>query len=369
VEIVLQACKAVAEAHALGIVHRDIKPSNLFLTRRSDGSRRVVLLDFGISKRAVPAGEGGFAPELTRAQLVAGSPFYMSPEQVRGLAHTDSRTDIWSLGVVLYELLTCRRPFDGEEHGAICAQIAADAPAPPCAYRPDLPTGLDAVVLRCLEKSPERRFSGVDEFMLALLPFGRAGASSVIGTMAQLPGSKTLVLADSRGVMGGTVVDAECSSGGAPATHVAISSTSAAWRAPRIVSFKRASALALVMMTIGVPAFGALVLGSSGPNARAREASVELPAPVPHLPDPGEAPWSGPLPVPDRQTGVALEAATSRREHPPPPKTLRMGDAGRAGAIAGVISTVKAAPRQIEASPQPPPPLPPEPRPDPLSAE
>jgi len=153
VEYVLQACEALAEAHAAGLVHRDIKPSNLFLTRRSDGSPLIKLLDFGIAKAT-----GAFERSLTTTGTSMGSPSYMSPEQIRNSKDVDPRSDIWSLGATLHELLTGEPPFQGTSFSALCAAIIADSPARLCDARPDAPRSLEAVILRCLEKDPARRF-------------------------------------------------------------------------------------------------------------------------------------------------------------------------------------------------------------------
>src|SRR5438105_6241851 len=110
VECVLQACEALAEAHAMGIVHRDIKPANLFLTSRPDGSPCVKILDFGISKVKTPDSQG-----MTKTQGMMGSPLYMSPEQLTSAKDVDHRADVYALGVVLYELLTGKQPYDAED--------------------------------------------------------------------------------------------------------------------------------------------------------------------------------------------------------------------------------------------------------------
>jgi eukaryotic-like serine/threonine-protein kinase len=164
VELVLQACEALAEAHALGIVHRDIKPSNLFVTRRPGGSALLKVLDFGISK--APASTE-LDTDLTSTQAVLGTPAYMSPEQMRASKHVDARTDIWALGVVLYELLNGRRPFPGRAYSELCLQVGMD-PTP--AMVAELPPGLEAAVARCLEKEPGRRFGNVAELAAALAP-------------------------------------------------------------------------------------------------------------------------------------------------------------------------------------------------------
>jgi serine/threonine-protein kinase len=142
-DYVLQACEAMAEAHKSGIVHRDLKPSNLFLAERKDGPKIVKVLDFGISKFSADSpvvGKEGAA--LTATRTMMGSPLYMSPEQVRSAKNVDRRSDIWSLGVILYELLSGRLPFEGDNPGAICAMIVADAPVPLRWMKKDLPEAL-----------------------------------------------------------------------------------------------------------------------------------------------------------------------------------------------------------------------------------
>jgi serine/threonine-protein kinase len=134
VDYVLQACEALAEAHCIGIIHRDLKPSNLFIIRRSDGSICVKLLDFGISKVVGLVGSGGDMG-MTRTAAVMGSPLYMSPEQMESSRNVDARTDIWAAGVILYELLSGRPPFEGDTLPEICVKIATH-PLPPIRPRP-----------------------------------------------------------------------------------------------------------------------------------------------------------------------------------------------------------------------------------------
>jgi serine/threonine protein kinase len=175
VDYVLQACEALAEAHALGIVHRDLKPANLFLTTLADGSPCVKVLDFGISKVTNPAASG---PDLgmTKTQAVMGSPLYMSPEQMASSRDVDGRADIWAMGTILYELVTGRVPFNADTMPQLCAMILQYPPDPPQSIRPDMPEGLTQVMLRCLEKDRNRRFGNVAELAHALVPFGSRAA-------------------------------------------------------------------------------------------------------------------------------------------------------------------------------------------------
>lgn len=164
IELMLQATEALAEAHSIGIVHRDIKPTNLFITWRPDGSPLLKVLDFGISKSPM-----GADLSLTQTQSLLGTPAYMSPEQMRSARAVDARTDIWSLGTVLYEVLEGHRPFEAESFSEMCVKVAVDAPTPMVA----VPAQLADVVYRCLAKAPEQRFANVAEMAAGLVPFTR----------------------------------------------------------------------------------------------------------------------------------------------------------------------------------------------------
>jgi serine/threonine protein kinase len=170
VDYVVQACDAVAEAHASGIVHRDLKSANLFLTRRADGAPLVKVLDFGLSKVDRTPSQAS----LTADDHVVGSPHFMSPEQMRSSREADARSDIWSLGVVLYTLLAGRVPFPGTYLTEVCSAVLAGSPPALDAVRPEVPAELAAVIARCLELEPEDRFQSVGELVAALAPFGRA---------------------------------------------------------------------------------------------------------------------------------------------------------------------------------------------------
>lgn len=161
-----QACDAIAEAHANGVIHRDLKPGNLFLTRRSDGRELIKVLDFGISKIEGPSDQ-----DTTRTGTMMGSPKFMAPEQMVSMHDVDSRADLWSLGAILYNLLTGIAPFMAQSTPQVCALVLGSEPVPPSVHRADIPAELEAIVLRCLQKNPAKRFSTAIELRGALAPF------------------------------------------------------------------------------------------------------------------------------------------------------------------------------------------------------
>ena len=191
-DYILQACEAIAEAHARGIIHRDLKPQNLFVTRRVGGEPLLKVLDFGISRSA----ESGLSP-LTQLTGFVGSPVYTAPEQLRASKDVDGRSDIWSLGVVLQELTTKRLPFEGETVPELTLHINDEAPRSPLLDRPDLPPGFVRIIERCLQKEPAKRFANVADLALALEAFASptslglaARASATLGRV-QLAGAAT----------------------------------------------------------------------------------------------------------------------------------------------------------------------------------
>jgi serine/threonine protein kinase len=153
----LQLCAALEEAHAQNLVHRDITPSNVFLVVRPGHATQVKLLDFGLAK----ALDGTPTDHVTESGMVIGSPAYMSPEQLRGGSVT-SASDIWSMGVLFYEMLSGSRPFRGDRNPAVLAAIAADPPIPIHEVVPDVPPAVARIVGRCLRKSTAERFTTVE---------------------------------------------------------------------------------------------------------------------------------------------------------------------------------------------------------------
>jgi serine/threonine-protein kinase len=164
-----QACLGLAEAHAAHIVHRDLKPGNLFLTRRADGSPLIKILDFGVAKAPSDADL-----KLTGTSNVVGSPGFMSPEQFRSSKTVDGRTDVWSLGVILYKLVSGRLPFKADGFAEFALAITRDA-MPPLS---EAPPAFAAVVARCLEKDATKRYPDVLALAEALAPFAASARSS-----------------------------------------------------------------------------------------------------------------------------------------------------------------------------------------------
>ncbi len=187
-DYLLQALEALAHAHAVGLVHRDIKPANLFLACRPDGGNILKMLDFGISKavRATPA------QKALTGHAVLGSPAYMSPEQLRNAKDIDARADIWSIGVVAYELLTGKTPFDGDGVGEIFAAILERDPAPvhtisthpPRPVR--LPPEISTIVATCLKRKPEDRWPDAAALARALKPFGTGAFAPAVERSEQV---------------------------------------------------------------------------------------------------------------------------------------------------------------------------------------
>ncbi len=170
---IIQTCEAIAEAHSLGVVHRDLKPANLFITSGESGFAQVKVLDFGISKSPLSVSQGPDPREqsLTRATDVFGSPQYMSPEQLLASRHVDHAADIWSIGILLHEMVTGSLPFEGDTVESVRAAVMTTPPRAASELCPDIPTGLQAVILRCLEKYTNDRYDTVEALARALLPF------------------------------------------------------------------------------------------------------------------------------------------------------------------------------------------------------
>jgi serine/threonine-protein kinase len=176
VDWVLQVLEAVAHAHAQKIVHRDLKPSKLFVTKKHDGTAIVKVLDFGLAK--ITNGLQGAIATKTSAML--GSPAFMAPEQLRSAKSVDARADVWSVGVVLFHLVSGKFPFAGDSDGEIFASILESTAAKLRTVKPDAPEELERVIAKCLAKNLDDRYANVGELALALGPLASPqGAPSV----------------------------------------------------------------------------------------------------------------------------------------------------------------------------------------------
>jgi eukaryotic-like serine/threonine-protein kinase len=166
-EIVIQACDALAAAHALGIVHRDVKTKNLMLTSAPSGALRVKLVDFGVAQVSSP----DLAERLTATETIMGTALYMPPEQLRSARHADARSDIWAIGVVLYEVLTGRLPYLAESAADMLFRHYHETPPPVHELVPSVPPELGAIVSKCLALEPGERFPSAAALAAALAPF------------------------------------------------------------------------------------------------------------------------------------------------------------------------------------------------------
>lgn len=342
VDYLLQASGAMDEAHALGIVHRDLKPSNIFLAREHDGRCVAKILDFGISK---VSSEGD--SKLTSAEAVMGTAMYMAPEQVRSSRNVDARADIWSLGVILYELLAGRAPFVGTPTQVV-ASIVTDDPAP-LQELVQVPPALAAVVARCLTRDPARRFQSVRELMAALLPFAHADSQGCITARealrtqirvhvtASADPSSPATVADANGktVPGWTQPGIDTSSSRASIVGfvaVGVALLLGAFIAWRLVGSTPSAGNPVVIATVTQPtpsssiAVPSAVAGSSTPSS----------APVPPAPVPPATSVGSSAPVPVQIQKIAPKASagkagaippqTAQTTAPPPPKPQSTND-------------------------------------------
>ncbi len=286
VDYMLQACDAIGEAHTLGIVHRDLKPGNMFITKRPNGTSVLKVLDFGISKMASGEAAGADGEMLTATNMIMGSPQYASPEQLRSSKNVDHRTDIWAMGVILYYMLTGRRPFEADSMSALCLAIAVEKPAPLTSLRPDVPIALQDVVNRCLEKDRDKRMPDVATFAAALRPFAPTGAAQIQAKTTQtapiIAGGAQLLLMPGPGELPSQ--PSTLLSNATTEPQAATLMTRGAWTAPPQLKRRppmvaiQAAAVALAAVVVMIAIYLGLGKSSSTP---AVERQVEGVTPVP----------------------------------------------------------------------------------------
>jgi serine/threonine protein kinase len=292
-DYVLQASEAIAEAHSLGIVHRDLKPANLFLARRADGSPCIKVLDFGISKMT------GTGHDMTRTRATLGSPLYMSPEQLVSSGDVDARADLWSLGVILYELLTGTLPFNAETLPQLVAQVLQSPATPLHALLPGVPEAVDVAVMRCLQKVADARFQTIGELAVALAPAAPERSrlsiqriSRLFGESEGLPSHQAGPRASKPAFLPPVSVYAHTARTTQPLGQSGSLSASAA--APSVTGGSGARRVLLVAGSLAVVAIGALIavtmLSSRRSPAASPSASAMVEAPPPAAPEPSTPP-------------------------------------------------------------------------------
>ena len=290
---ILQAALGLADAHDAGVVHRDIKPSNIFLQTRKDGRVVVKVLDFGIAKSGVTQDAN-----LTQASSVIGSPKYMSPEQLREARHVDARTDIWSLGVTLFELLTGGPPFASDSMAVLHSEILNGNPPLLRSVRPEAPMALEQILSRCLEKVPANRFESMRQLHAALTQINM-GSSAVTPSFAIPSGSDTTI-SEPRGP---SVFDATAVAGTEDSAQVTGAATSQTGVSPTLATAlkSRVPWVAAAAAFVAAVALGAVLTRSTDSPAPAVVA-----APIPASKAAPVVPPSTPTPVVEAVPGAQI---------------------------------------------------------------
>jgi serine/threonine-protein kinase len=312
VGIVCQVLEGLAVAHEAGIVHRDIKPDNIFVSEGERGDERVRILDFGISKFSPGIEGGAFEGTLTADHTVMGTPYYMSPEQVRGARLVDSRSDLYSVGVMLYEGLSGRRPFEAMNMASLAIKIHAGDKASLETIAPHLAPGLARIVERAMRVEPERRYESARALLEALVPYAESHYTAGLQTLRSAPSEGPVPMVQT------TARKVDETAHTLMATNVAAPTSS---RVPPWVLAAGAAAIALVL-GLGLMALGA---GGGPDTSAAAEAPVAEPPPAPPSPmvevEPPPPPTAPEAPAPTPEAAVAeapaLEPAVRARRRAP----------------------------------------------------
>jgi serine/threonine-protein kinase len=331
VDYVLQACEALAEAHIAGIVHRDIKPDNLFIATGAGGKSILKILDFGISKMSTRHTTSG--SELTEAGDKFGTPVYMSPEQLLSARDVDARADVWAMGVVLYELLTGKLPFDGDLP-VLCSAILTKPHVPLATARPYLPEALEDVIGRCLEKDVEKRFQNVAELAQELRQFAGPVSQVRIDHVVQLirgAGESVRPATPSPQAIVRALRDEPTLAETASERAATTGSGMSGWGAVPLRDSGRPRAnqvrvVAIVAAGLVAAALGlAAMTGGRGSGANAGQPAPPAPATiaVPPDPSPQPSPSAAPQPPPAAaaDTSAAAPSTTEAAVAPPPGTT------------------------------------------------
>jgi serine/threonine-protein kinase len=309
-DFIVQVLSALAYAHSCGVIHRDVAPANIIITR----DRIAKLTDFGLARSSTDK-------RLSNAGAPLGSPWYMSPEQVRSVESVDSRTDIYSTGAVLYEMITGTKPFQGDSTFAVMQAHVETAPAPPSTHNPAVPPDLDTIVLQALAKDPAARFQSADAFRAALEHVQRACKAPVAPPVAAAPRN-------------------------------------------RLNPILAAMIVFPVMFAAG---FGAVAL-TRGPRKKPAPPVVSVLPPIPAVPAQAPAAASAPVSEPDIVPGVPTEPPApskairiARRPArpaaaPAPTHSIRISGGEVQSAVAPPVSVAPApAPTPVVSLPEPPP--------------
>jgi serine/threonine-protein kinase len=324
---VLQACLAIAEAHSIGIVHRDLKPANLYLTYGSNGAPLIKVLDFGVAKAAPKQNDHG----MTQTQSVMGSPGYMSPEQLRSSRTVDARTDIWSLGIVLYELVVGKRPWAADTITELTLKVANDPmPAMPAG----IPKAFVDVVERCLSKTVEGRYQNIAELANALGPLAPDGPDLARGVERVLGVTATIVDIHT-GPVAAIARDPQTSSPPTTLTTASGVVDSRVLRRRPALKVLALGAGVLIVALVALKLVGTHDSDATSPQAAAPAPVASPPPPIPPAPPPAiavdaavaeappdaavETPATASVPVPSKSAGKPKSKPVPK----PPPKKKR----------------------------------------------
>ncbi|MEA2747168.1 MAG: eukaryotic-like serine/threonine-protein kinase [Myxococcales bacterium] len=310
--LVIQACHALDDAHRHGIVHRDVKPSNMFLVADETDAVSLKIIDFGISK-SLPIDADGSHNE-TKTGTLLGSPSFMSPEQIRSSKDVDARTDIWSLGIVMYFLLTAKKPFEAESLLDLMTSVVHETPPRLRAIRPDVPDAVERVVLRCLAKDREDRYATAAELAHALAPFAPPVPRDLALAMPldRGPVSSNRAPSSRKEIMRGTTPERPPASD--PNSETLTASVTASLRTPGARPSTRTR-------TVAVVAIGVVLLGAGGALAFAQHARRSLAAAAATTTAPATAePALGSLPSvasAERSPAPSSSSSAARATSPP----------------------------------------------------